>query len=336
MNNSKNPYVILGLDPNKDYSDDEIKKAYHKNVLKYHPDKNKSPDAAEKFIEIHTAYEILSSNKSKYESFNIEQKNEFYNIIKNSIVAKYPNFNNYLDFFTSLFYSSENDFKDEILNNDFNTIYSSFINKLPNAVSKFSQQLQSLKENYNKNHITNQNNLNLINNNDLINEDKEEKEELDLDIVSSISCSIADKIKNKYRKILVKRDTRDDIILYVPLRKHKMVFKGDGEIFNDRFGDIVINIHCYDEKDKLKIIDNKHVLYKINIDVYDYLFGGNKEVIIGNDIINFNLIPLSLDFIFINDKGIPDDDNNYGNLIISPYLKDYSNLKNDIMKLCKN
>ncbi len=333
MNNSKNPYIILGLDPIKEYSDDEIKKAYHKNVLKYHPDKNKSDDAAEKFIEIHTAYEILSTNKTQYDSFNIEQKNEFYYIIKNSIAAKYPNFNNYLDFFTSLFYNSENDFKDEILNNDFSTIYSSFIKKLPIAVSKFNQQLETLKENYHKNILNTPITNNLVENNDLV---KEEKEELDLDIVSSISCSLVDKIKNKHRKILVKRDTRDDIILYVPLRKHKMVFKGDGEMFNDRFGDIVINIHCYDEKDKLKIIDNKHVLYKINIDVYDYLFGGNKEVIIGNDIINFNLIPLSLDFIFINDKGIPDDDNIYGNLIISPYLKDYSNLKNDIMKLCKN
>lgn len=333
MNNSKNPYIILGLDPNKEYTDDDIKKAYHKNVLKYHPDKNKNNDAAEKFIEIHTAYEILSSdkNKIKYDSFDIEQKNEFYNIIKNSISSKYPNFNNYLDFFTNLFYNSENDFKDEILNNDFNTIYSSFIKKLPTAVSKFSQQLQSLKNNY-----VNQCNLENIQSQIIKDDTDKIDQELDLDIISSITCNLKDKINNKYRKILVKRDTRDDIILYVPLRKNKMIFIGDGEIFNDKFGDIIINIHCNDEKDKIKIIDNKHILYKINIDVYDYLFGGYKEIIIGDIIINFNLIPLSLDFIFINNKGIPDDNNNFGNLIISPYLNDYSNLKNDIMLLCKN
>ncbi|KAK6589939.1 DnaJ [Cryptosporidium xiaoi] len=50
-------YDILGV--GRDASDTEIKKAYRQMSLKYHPDRNTSPDASEKFKEIATAYEVL-------------------------------------------------------------------------------------------------------------------------------------------------------------------------------------------------------------------------------------------------------------------------------------
>ncbi|CAL1286713.1 unnamed protein product [Larinioides sclopetarius] len=59
----KDYYKILGI--SKGASDDEIKKAYRKLALKFHPDKNKTPEAEEKFKEVAEAYEVLSDKKKK-------------------------------------------------------------------------------------------------------------------------------------------------------------------------------------------------------------------------------------------------------------------------------
>ncbi|XP_066587755.1 dnaJ protein homolog 1 [Prorops nasuta] len=59
----KDYYKILNIA--KGASDDEIKKAYRKLALKYHPDKNRSAGAEEKFKEIAEAYEVLSDAKKK-------------------------------------------------------------------------------------------------------------------------------------------------------------------------------------------------------------------------------------------------------------------------------
>lgn len=59
----KDYYKILGL--NKGASEEDIKKAYRKMALKYHPDKNKSADAEEKFKAVAEAYEVLSDKKKR-------------------------------------------------------------------------------------------------------------------------------------------------------------------------------------------------------------------------------------------------------------------------------
>jgi len=56
-------YEILGVAKNASLN--EIKSAYRKQALKWHPDRNKSPQANEKFKEINKAYEVLSDPKKK-------------------------------------------------------------------------------------------------------------------------------------------------------------------------------------------------------------------------------------------------------------------------------
>jgi len=65
----KDFYKILGIP--KTASETDIKKAYRKLALKYHPDRNKEKGAEEKFKEISYAYEILSNKekRQKYDQF---------------------------------------------------------------------------------------------------------------------------------------------------------------------------------------------------------------------------------------------------------------------------
>ncbi len=53
-------YKELGL--RQGASDDEIRKAYRKKAMEYHPDRNNSPEAQEMFIRITEAYEYLISH----------------------------------------------------------------------------------------------------------------------------------------------------------------------------------------------------------------------------------------------------------------------------------
>lgn len=67
---NKNPYEILGVPRNA--TDAEIKKAYHKLVMKYHPDKNPGDKTAEeKFKDVNNAFDILKDpqKRAAYDHF---------------------------------------------------------------------------------------------------------------------------------------------------------------------------------------------------------------------------------------------------------------------------
>lgn len=70
MAQKRDYYDTLGVE--KSASKDELKKAYRKIALKYHPDRNPDDKAAEeKFKEAAEAYEVLSNDdkKARYDRF---------------------------------------------------------------------------------------------------------------------------------------------------------------------------------------------------------------------------------------------------------------------------
>ncbi len=60
---AKNYYDILGV--SKTATPDEMKRAYRKLALEWHPDRNKDPQASDRFKEITKAYEVVSDPKKR-------------------------------------------------------------------------------------------------------------------------------------------------------------------------------------------------------------------------------------------------------------------------------
>ncbi len=69
MPDKKDYYEVLGVP--KDSSEKDIKGAYRKLAMKYHPDRSEEPDAEEKFKELSEAYAVLSDpeKRQKYDQF---------------------------------------------------------------------------------------------------------------------------------------------------------------------------------------------------------------------------------------------------------------------------
>ena len=67
-------YAILGVSQKANFQ--EIKKSYRRLAKKYHPDRNKSPNAEETIKKINQAFEILSDRK-KRKQYDLEASNIF-------------------------------------------------------------------------------------------------------------------------------------------------------------------------------------------------------------------------------------------------------------------
>jgi molecular chaperone DnaJ len=69
MAQKRDYYEVLGVP--KEATKDQIKDAYRKLAMQYHPDRNKSPDAEEKFKEISEAYAVLSDDQKRSQYNNL-------------------------------------------------------------------------------------------------------------------------------------------------------------------------------------------------------------------------------------------------------------------------
>lgn len=119
----KNYYQILGVDPGA--SSEHIKKAYRSLALKYHPDRNSSPDAAERFKEITAAYGVLID----------ERKRREYDLFRQSSQKTGSDFNN-----RGFRYTQEDIFRDLFNNPLYNTIFQEIHKEFTKAGYGFNEE----------------------------------------------------------------------------------------------------------------------------------------------------------------------------------------------------
>ncbi|MGX7586297.1 DnaJ C-terminal domain-containing protein [Candidatus Karelsulcia muelleri] len=104
----KDYYEILGV--NRDATLDQIKRAYRKLALKYHPDKNREKEAEEKFKAAAEAYNVLSdkNKRNTYDQYGPQNYQESNNINIEDILSNFGDlFNDTLGGFTEFVDRSE-------------------------------------------------------------------------------------------------------------------------------------------------------------------------------------------------------------------------------------
>ena len=150
--NTSDFYDILGI--KKNATQNEIKSAYRKLVLKYHPDRNHDPDANDKFRKIQIAYETIIDveKRNKYDLLddytnNLGIKNIFmyYQELVIEICEKYELKDNERQEILNLF--DPQDIERELLeNNNINLVYKNLADKLFNFIPKF--MVNKISENH--------------------------------------------------------------------------------------------------------------------------------------------------------------------------------------------
>jgi DnaJ-class molecular chaperone len=125
-------YTVLELDPNNRFNitTSDIKRQYKLLAKQYHPDKYNAPDAKEKFIEIHMAYETLIDEEKKrtYDStLEFDQNDDWWDVL----CKKYE--------WTKVFFSSPDDFQHDL--NNLNKLRWNELKLSENIVRKLGEKI---------------------------------------------------------------------------------------------------------------------------------------------------------------------------------------------------
>lgn len=276
-------YGILEIKPNA--SEVEIKKSYLKLVKKYHPDRNKTPGAAEYFQQIQTAYEILIDPKSRqeYQKMNQTERSGFVEILEKIIrenidlpeLKKYginlerTDFDylqkNFANFFRALnvgeilaFFS-----KGVVPRKDFANVINcseSDMDQYDSTCAEYFYHLPMCFQKVNK-----------------------------LDIKLDLSIKLGDIANHTKRKIKIKRNMEDEEItstFVFNLSKPYVVFVGAGDMDNGDYGNLIIKLNLPNNlvwTENLILIEQSMSLYELiyGLDIYLDL-GENKVISIQN------------------------------------------------------
>jgi DnaJ-class molecular chaperone len=304
----KNPYLVLELIESDNITKEDIKKAYKRLILKHQPDKNKDIDTTDKFKEIQIAYEILSNDdkKKEFENLSSQEKIKYYDTLKSLITKKYPKINDYLNFIIENVYdSNEINLKKDLEDLNFNSIYNNFINKMSHVLEKMPTQ--------NKTH---------------------KSYVIDINIKGKIKADLEDIYLNNFESLMIDRETKDSLNIFVPLIENFYILKNEGEIgMNGIHGDIIIEIESDNSYENFTKID-KDLYVELQIPLYNYLYGGTikfvnldrTEFILDHDSL------LSNNIIKIPEKGFITDCEKRGYMYLICNIKDLDKNKEKIKK----
>jgi curved DNA-binding protein CbpA len=269
-----NLYEILEIKPTA--SELEIKKAYTRLVKIYHPDKNKSPDANEKFQKIHSAYEILINNESRqrYLKMNQKEQTSFVEILE-KIISDNFDLNELKKYGINL---ERIDF-DYIQKNLMNFIKSINVGELLNLVKN------GIVERKNFNNITNCSESEC----DAYDETSAEYiyslpiilQRVDkLDINLDLPVKLGDIMNMNKRKIKIKRkigNTLETHTFIFNMSAPYIVYYGAGDMMDGDVGNLIIHLILPNNL----LWTNDVILIQNNISLYQMIYGMNIDLDIG-------------------------------------------------------
>jgi hypothetical protein len=269
-------YNILEIEPTS--TETEIKKAYHRLAKIYHPDKNKEPNANEKFQKIQSAYEILSNDKTRleYQKMNYKDKLSFVEILEKIIndrfnmteLKKYGiNLEktdleyiqkNIINFFNKLNVNELLDLfkKGVVPRKEFNNIINCSESDVDIYDENMAEYFFSLPFSFQK-----------INKNDI---------KIDLNI------KIVDIVNNNKRKIKIKRkvdDTESTSTFIFNLSKPYVVFVGGGDMNNGNYGNLLIKLNLPNNL----FWDQNIILIEKTMSLYNMIYGLDINIDLGDD-----------------------------------------------------
>jgi DnaJ-class molecular chaperone len=350
----KDYYKILEI--NKNATEEEIKKAYRKLALQYHPDKNQNNEAyAEKFKEISEAYMILGdkNKKSNYDSFG-------YNANDFNDEDPFSNFNNifkeHMSNFMNMKYENEiniGNIFEQIpgfggLGENFEKVHIK-VETFPMGNFKQIDEIFGMNTNDN---IETKNNIksgfgSLFNNifkktmdiKKKLNENKQKQIIFNKpdNIIYNINTTLGDIYNMKKKKLLISRKRKKDgdyVIkkktIEIPLYSKEILLEGCGdELYNySEKGDIIINIY-HDNEPNFRRINDYDILTYIDINLNQIYGAYTYNIILPNgNILKIQSEPMiNNEFLIqkIMDKGLPYEDEDgeklNGNLYVLYKLK---------------
>lgn len=275
-----NYYEILGV--SKDASKDEIKKAYKKLALKWHPDKNMSDPkkAEEMFKKINEAYSVLDDDekRAKYDKYGKEGMDR-------NMEDPFNMFNNFFDMFGGNFGFNKMDMNERV--DDYRVIYKVPLSDIYNGKKekmKYTRDRICNKcngkggANCKRCDICNGHGIRMIRQqygpmivNQQMKCDKcKGRGEIIMDVCKA--CN-GNKINNVEEEIEfeIKRGHRENIPIVLKERANEGINKKTGNL-------IIIIVEDTSIGSKFKRVDN-NIVYKMDVDLLDALVGIRKEIV---------------------------------------------------------